>query len=130
MNGKSSDTGTDGNEDEGEFGKGNKHGQGNMIYANGNKYEGEWNGGYLHGQGIYTWTDGNKYEGEWKDGKRHGQGIMTYANGNKYVGEFKDGRPTGGWYYWSNGQKTWSHKNTSGEWVHSTKDEGVEELPN
>lgn len=82
----------------------------------------------MHDQGTLTWTDGKKYVGEWKNKERHGQGIMTYANGDKYVGEFKDGRPTSGWLYRPNGQKTWSHMNTSRKWIHSTT--GEEEKKN
>jgi len=94
----------------------------------GKKYEGEWKDGKKHGQGTLTWASGAKYEGEWKDGKKHGQGTLTWASGKKYEGEWKDDVASGGWLYWANGQKTWSHKNTSGKWIHSTK--GEEEKKN
>jgi len=94
----------------------------------GKKYEGEWKDGKKHGQGTLTWANGSKYEGEWKDGKRHGQGTLAWASGKKYEGEWKDDVASGGWLYWANGQKTWSHKNTSGKWIHSTK--GEEEKKN
>ncbi len=99
------------------------HGQGTYTYSNGDKYEGEWKDDKMHGQGIYTWANCEKYVGDFKDGKQHGQGTKTCANGDKYVGEWKDRWASGGWFYWPNGKKSWSHENTSGKWIHSTKGE-------
>jgi hypothetical protein len=47
-----------------------------------------------------------------------GQGTRIFANGNKYVGKWKDFAATGGWYYWPEGNKTWSYMNENWEWVH------------
>jgi len=97
------------------------HGQGTYTYSNGDKYEGEWQDDKIHGQGIYAWANYEKYVGDFKDGKQHGQGTKTCANGDKYVGEWKDRYASGGWFYWPNGKKSWSHENTSGKWIHSTQ---------
>ncbi|MDP7260959.1 MAG: hypothetical protein QGI80_03250 [archaeon] len=68
------------------------------------------------GQGTYTWSNGNKYVGEWKGDNMHGQGTYTWPNGDKYVGVWKDGRETGGWYYWADGSKKWSYRDSAGNW--------------
>ncbi len=105
----------------GEWRDGERHGLGTMTYASGNKYDGEWQDDKVYGQGIYTylWANGHKYVGECKDSKRHGHGTHTWPNGNKYVGEWKRGSASGGWFYRHNRQKTWSHMDTSGKWIHS-----------
>ena len=62
--------------------------------------------------------EGGKYEGEWVDGACEGQGTHTFSNGNKYVGKWEGFAATGGWYYWPDGNKTWSYMDENLEWVH------------
>lgn len=47
--------------------------------------QGEWLKGQYHGQGVYTWPDGRKYEGAWEENKMHGQGTYTDINGHRSV---------------------------------------------
>lgn len=79
----------------GDFIRGIKNGNGDVIFANGDTYSGEWKDGVRYGIGTYTWTDGAKYVGEWKDNNRDGQGTYTYAGGSYYIGEYKDNRMHG-----------------------------------
>ena len=58
----------------------------------GDKYEGEWKKGEKHGQATYTTSSGRKYIGEWKDGLSHGQ--VTSPDGWRYVGELKNWKLT------------------------------------
>ena len=57
------------------------------------KSEGEWKKGEKHGQGEFTWSNGDKYEGEQKKGEKHGQGTVTFSGGGKWVGEFRRVKP-------------------------------------
>jgi hypothetical protein len=123
MHGQGTYTYSNGDKYEGEWQDDKMHGYGIYTYSNGDKYEGEWQDDKIHGQGIYAWANYEKYVGDFKDGKQHGQGTNTYANGDKYVGEWKDRCASGGWFYWPNGKKSWSHENTSGKWIHSMKGE-------
>jgi hypothetical protein len=128
MHGLGTYTYYNGDKYEGEWKDDKMHGHGTYTFHDGDKYEGEWKDDKMHGQGIYTWANREKYVGDFKYGKQHGQGTNTYANGDKYVGEWEDRWASGGWFYWSNGKKSWSHENTSGKWIHSTK--GEEKMKN
>ncbi len=41
-----------------------------MTYSNGNQYEGDYVEGNKHGMGIYKWADGRIYEGQFINDKR------------------------------------------------------------
>jgi len=55
----------------------------------GEQYEGEFKNGARHGQGIFTLADGSKYVGDFRDGWANGNGTYTFVNGRKYVGEVR-----------------------------------------
>lgn len=150
LNGQGSYTWADSGKYEGEWKNGIRHGQGTHFWINDNKYKGEWKGNLQNGQGTFTWADGSKYTGDWVKGNRHGQGTNRWATGDKYTGEWKnnrqDGQGTfiwsngsiytgeyrdniavGGWYYWSDGNITWSYI-SQGKWINkkSIKIEKIE----
>ncbi len=68
----------------------------------------------------YTWPNGTKYVGEWKGNTMHGQGTLIWTNGSRYEGKFNNNIASGGWLFWSNGQKAWSHQDASGKWITGT----------
>lgn len=52
------------------------------------KYTGERNSkGQRHGQGTMVYANGIQCTGAWKEGKRHGEGTWTHPDGDKYTGE-------------------------------------------
>lgn len=55
------------------------------FQANGCVYEGEFQRGERHGQGICTFPGGERYAGCWEDGKMHGQGTLD-INGRTLAG--------------------------------------------
>jgi len=74
---------------EGEFLKGQWHGQGTAHYrASGEKYIGRFAAGQRHGQGRLEFANGDVYEGTWRRGRRHGAGRLTSAAGDVFVGTF------------------------------------------
>ena len=48
-----------------------------MKYDNGNEYEGEWENGKKHGEGTYRFANRNVYEG-FVNSKKYGTGSMKY----------------------------------------------------
>jgi hypothetical protein len=116
--GKGTDTFSNGVIYEGEWAFDKRHGQGTLTMPDLGTYVGEWNEGKKNGKGTFTFTEGGKYEGEWVDGMCNGKGTRTFSNGNKYVGEWKDFSAVGGWYYWPDGNKTWSYMDEEWNWVH------------
>merc|ERR1712070_487490 len=116
-----------------------QHGKGKAIYANGDEFEGCYEKGKRHGQGVYKWIkmvedeeapegvkmatddDGNKvfqskYEGEYKDNMKDGEGRMEYPDGGIYEGSWKfDKRHGDGAYWYPNGDIY------SGEWKFGCK---------
>jgi len=62
-------TDPDGNIYEGEFVRGQFHGNGKMIYKNGSVYEGRWINMYRDGEGSITFSNDDVWEGKWNDGK-------------------------------------------------------------
>jgi len=75
LEGISKITDPDGNIYEGEFFRGQFHGNGKMIYKNGNVYEGEWINMHREGVGSITFSNGDFWEGKWNDGKATISGI-------------------------------------------------------
>merc|ERR1711907_370576 len=127
---------------EGDFQDGDptlQHGRGHATYPNGDEYEGEYKDGMRHGQGTYKWAkmetdeegvskqalddegkkvfqseytgqydsnlkdgegtfnypDGSKYQGNWRHDKRHGDGVYWFPNGDIYSGEWRFGSKHG-----------------------------------
>merc|ERR1711977_633224 len=117
-----------------------QHGKGKAEYPNGDEYEGEYQEGKRHGHGVYKWVkmevdeesgeskqavddegkkvfqstytgqyaanlkdgegvfeypDGSKYQGNWRHDKRHGDGVYWYPNGDIYSGEWRFGTKHG-----------------------------------
>lgn len=80
-----------GDQYEGGFKDGKKHGQGTYIFANSKeKYVGEWMEDMMTGEGTFTMREGHVYIGWFLDSKFHGKGTINFDNGDKYVGAFKD----------------------------------------
>lgn len=72
MEGRGTESWSDGRRYEGDFKNGKKDGEGTFIWPNGNKYIGSWRADKQHGIGIYySAKDGSKKQGEWVNGKRH-----------------------------------------------------------
>jgi hypothetical protein len=79
-----------GDEYEGDFVSGQRHGRGVMVYAaDGAVYEGEWKKNKQDGHGRKDWGDGIVYEGAWKDDCMHGQGRYTMSCGSVIEGLFE-----------------------------------------
>jgi len=64
-------------------------------YDNGNEYEGQFLKGKRHGRGKYTWTDGSVYDGDWLNGEQNGLGTLSMFNGNVFEGQFRHNNPDG-----------------------------------
>lgn len=80
-----------GDEYEGEFLSGQRHGQGTIVYASDSScYEGDWFQNMQHGHGKQSWGDGIEYIGQWKEGKMHGQGRYTLSCGSVIEGLFEN----------------------------------------
>ena len=77
---------------EGRWLKGKQHGEGTYFFSNKDRYEGKWEAGQKHGKGIYFFSDGDSFMGQWKDGNPHGEGVYTYPSGEKFVGKWKEGK--------------------------------------
>lgn len=54
-------------------------------------YNGQWTRGQRHGQGSCTFSGGVRYVGSWQYGKRHGMGKEISVNGDVYTGQYKEG---------------------------------------
>ncbi len=54
-----------------------------FVSKNGDEYEGEWENGKKHGKGTYKYCNGRVYEGSFKNGKKHGFGTYTFSDGSK-----------------------------------------------
>ena len=117
-NGKGTDTFANGVIYEGEWKLSKRHGKGKLTMPDLGTYDGEWEEGKRHGQGTFIFAEGGKYEGGWANGMCNGKGTRTFSNGYRYEGEWKDFAATGGWYYWTKGNRTWSYMDENWEWVH------------
>jgi len=120
----------DGENYEGEFRDGMKHGHG-LLTALRWYYKGEFRLGKRNGKGEYRWTDGTNrlYEGGFDEDMFHGQGTYTDEFGNVYIGGYERGKKSGhgmlkmvkkGLVYegsWSDGKKDGLGKLIQGEHV-------------
>ena len=76
---------------EGDWKRGEIHGQGTYYFSGGDKYVGEWKDGKKHGQGAYFFSEGDRFEGNWEYDEVHGKGTYVYPGGERFSGEWKDG---------------------------------------
>lgn len=92
--------------------KGQKDGEGKMVYGSGDIYDGHWQKDTRHGHGRYTWVNGDEYVGDWSFGKKNGKGRIVYQNGDIYDGCWRDGQKNGsGAYRLVSGDTFW------GKWL-------------
>jgi hypothetical protein len=105
---------------EGEFADGIFDGEGKLtLYHSGDEYNGHFREGKKHGHGRYKFGNGDIYEGNYVDDNRedencnihlasgatyrggikgnqfHGRGTLTRSNGDYYDGEYLDGKKHG-----------------------------------
>ncbi len=67
-------------------------------YPDGAEYFGEWSDdGQRHGQGQMTFADGARYIGQFENGLSVGSGIMIFADGSRYSG-FGRIKVNSGWF--------------------------------
>ena len=88
-----------------------KEGEDKTLYQSGNQYEGEYHEGLRHGRGVFQFKNGSRYEGEYKKGLKHGLGKFIYCDGSVYAGNWKSDQKHGfGKYIYENGdiyEGTW-----------------------
>nr|XP_033798826.1 MORN repeat-containing protein 4 isoform X2 [Geotrypetes seraphini] len=92
---KGSFTYSSGEEYDGEWKEGRRHGMGQLTFADGSIYLGQFENGLFSGCGVLTFPDGSRYEGEFVQGKFQGAGVFTRYDNMKFEGEFKNGRVEG-----------------------------------
>ncbi|AVK77434.1 Morn repeat domain containing protein [Pandoravirus macleodensis] len=80
-----------GDQYEGYWKDGQRHGHGIATIRVGDTYDGNWEADTHHGHGVYTWSDGSIYVGQWQGGDRHGPGTAYYADGDWYEGDWVGG---------------------------------------
>jgi hypothetical protein len=80
-----------GDQYEGEWLEGERHGPGTLITTSGAVITGTWSHNSLSGVAHYVSPLGEIYEGHWMKNHWHGQGQLTSANGDIYRGEFHNG---------------------------------------
>ena len=86
--------------------KGEREGEGIMLFNNGERFIGHWKNDAQEDKGIFYYKNGDKYDGEWINGKREGKGIFYYHNGDRYEGDWKNDRKDGkGIIYLHNGDR-------------------------
>jgi len=96
-------------------------GHGVMKYPDGSSYAGQYKHGDFQGHGVCTYVNGDRYVGEFNKNKKNGCGALYLKSGEAYVGLWDNDRPAGGFYFWPNGRKAWSYKDTSGKWVNEAR---------
>ncbi|TMW57074.1 hypothetical protein Poli38472_002999 [Pythium oligandrum] len=92
--GRASYTYPNGDEYEGEFLHGKRHGSGIYVeFVTKNQYEGEWRMDQRHGKGVLSATrSGYIYDGMWQEDVRCGYGHSSLRNVEQYTGEWLDNR--------------------------------------
>ena len=76
---------------EGEFYRGEKHGEGELIKPTGEKYIGQWQLNSREGEGKWTKTNKEVIDGIFKNNKPNGFCSVQYPNGDLYQGSIVDG---------------------------------------
>lgn len=98
--------------------RGQRHGEGEMVWSNGDVYRGAFACDTRQGHGTLTFAppqnpnnaykDGGEYVGDWHQDVMHGNGTRRYANGDVYMGEYRAGvRHGDGRFYYANGDLYW-----------------------
>eukprot|EP00451_Oxyrrhis_marina_P018647 CAMPEP_0204351562 /NCGR_PEP_ID=MMETSP0469-20131031/31221_1 /ASSEMBLY_ACC=CAM_ASM_000384 /TAXON_ID=2969 /ORGANISM="Oxyrrhis marina" /LENGTH=321 /DNA_ID=CAMNT_0051338143 /DNA_START=12 /DNA_END=974 /DNA_ORIENTATION=+ len=85
----------DGSVFDGQFQDNQRHGDGELRYANGDVYSGQFKKGLRHNKGDLRMASGGEYSGHWRRDKWDGEGYLRFADGREYHGQFVDGRMTG-----------------------------------
>ena len=112
FNGQGTATYPNGDQYEGNFVNGLRHGN-NGVYtyfssAQPNEegvvpakeiYTGEWVNNCKHGIGCQNYIGKGTYQGYWADGDKNGEGVMKYENGDIYSGNWKNGKKDGAGTY-------------------------------
>ena len=49
------------------------------------RYDGNWKRGEKHGEGTYFFPNGDRYEGIWLKGKQHGKGTYFFSGNYRNV---------------------------------------------
>lgn len=81
---------------QGQYFKGQRQGQGELVTKTGETYLGEWEADQRKGKGRLILPNGDYYEGDFLDNKANGKGIFnSEETGITYEGEFKDDRQEG-----------------------------------
>jgi hypothetical protein len=82
--------------------------EGRGTYPNGDEYDGEWVKGKRHGRGVYTWANGDEYYGGWAHGRFHGKGVFTgeWVDGQPVVEQGEDVAPACEWAEEEGGNNT------------------------
>lgn len=78
----------DGSTAVGIFDHGLQTGPGVLRFANGDTYDGNFLKGELHGEGRFVYRDGGVYEGTFEHSKRSGKGKRIFSNGDRYEGDW------------------------------------------
>ena len=94
--------------------RGQRHGEGQLVWENGDIYQGNFVNNVREGQGTLTYAatqknnDNGEYVGEWHNNRMHGEGTRRYPNGGLYIGEYEYGKKEGeGRFYYTNGDLFW-----------------------
>ena len=96
--------------------KGQRHGEGEMVWSNGDVYRGSFVRDNREGHGTLTFappensphSDGGEYVGDWKNDMMDGGGTRRYPNGDVYMGQYREGVRNGeGRFYYANGDLYW-----------------------
>ncbi|XP_061409125.1 MORN repeat-containing protein 4 isoform X1 [Lethenteron reissneri] len=92
---KGSFTYATGEEYQGEWKEGRRHGLGQLRFTDGTHYLGQFENGLFSGCGVLAFPDGSRFEGEFSQGKFHGVGVFSRSDGMMFEGEFKNGHVEG-----------------------------------
>jgi len=84
----------DGERYSGQWRNGQRHGHGELLFADGSMYVGDFQQGLAAGRGTWT-SNGSMYQGTWQAGERHGEGQYNDADGTIYQGQWHEGRRNG-----------------------------------
>lgn len=69
------------------------HGKGKMSYKNGDNYEGTFYKGKKHGKGYFKWAkEGSYYDGEWNNNHPHGVGYVGKDSQARRKALYEDGK--------------------------------------
>ena len=98
FNGEGKITYENGDEFQGQWADGLKHGYGELRCKNGKIYKGQYENDEKTGEGTMIWPDKRRYQGDWVNGKQHGIGLYTFFD--KAKGKLRTGRSQ-----WQEGQK-------------------------